>query len=110
MKTALLWCLLIAPLLALPGCGGGGGGAGRDTSPPGARSDTGTVRYISLEGGFYGIVGDNGQKYEAINLAAKHRVDGQRVRFDYVPLIDVMSIHMWGQIIEITRIETLPGD
>lgn len=109
MKTALLLSLLLVPLLALSGCGGSGTGAGRDTDPPSvpASTEAGTVRYIALEGGFYGIVGDDGQKYDPVNLAAEHRVDGLRVRFDFVPRTDLASFHMWGQIIEITGIETI---
>lgn len=32
-------------------------------------SETGTVKYIDLEGGFFGIIGDSGKNYDPINLS-----------------------------------------
>ena len=41
----------------------------------------GTITYINLEGGFYGIVADDGEHYVPINLPSEFKVDGLRVRF-----------------------------
>jgi hypothetical protein len=67
----------------------------------------GTVEYIELEGGFYGIVADDGKKYDPINLAPEFQQDGLRVRFEARVRKDLASTHMWGTIVEITRIEKL---
>jgi hypothetical protein len=65
----------------------------------------GTVRFISLEGGFYGIVADDGTRYEPVNLKEEFRVDGLRVRFTAKPAMDQVSFQMWGLRIEILTIE-----
>lgn len=70
-------------------------------------SATGTLRYVSLEGGFYGIVADDSAHYEPINLAEEFQVDGLRVRFEAKPRDDLGSFRMWGRIIELVRIERL---
>ena len=75
---------------------------------------TGTVRYISLEGGFYGIVTDTGEKYLPLNLPEEYRVDGLRVEFKARIRRDVVTIYMWGipiEIIEIRRlVSTIPEE
>ncbi len=68
---------------------------------------TGTISYIPLEGGFYGIKGDDGQAYDPINLPAEFRRDGLRVRFEGKVLKEGASFHMWGTMIEIVHIEQL---
>jgi hypothetical protein len=70
-------------------------------------SETGTVKYVDLESGFYGIVGDDGQQYDPMNLDQTYQEDGLRVRFQAKIRQDIASIHMWGKIIEITKIEKL---
>lgn len=68
---------------------------------------TGTVAYIDLEGGFYGINGDDGESYNPLELDASYREDGLRVRFTARPREDVMTIQMWGRSVEILKIEAL---
>jgi hypothetical protein len=91
-----IFCLLALTLTALVGCGRGE-----------AISGTGTVKYIDLEGGFYGIVGDDNKQYEPMNLEQTYQKDGLRVRFQAKIRQEMASIYMWGTIIEITRIEIL---
>jgi inhibitor of cysteine peptidase len=67
----------------------------------------GTIKYISLEGGFYGIIGDDAQHYDPINLAKEFQVDGKRIVFKYKVRTDLASFHMWGMIIEILDIQEL---
>ncbi len=64
----------------------------------------GTVHYISLEGGFYGIVGDDGKNYDPVNLPAEFQKDQLKVKFEGRILKDRVSFHMWGEIIEIESI------
>jgi hypothetical protein len=66
---------------------------------------TGTIRYHSFEGGFYGIVADSGEGYDPINLPAEFARDGLRVRFQVKEKKGKVSFHMWGKIVEIVRIE-----
>ena len=64
----------------------------------------GTVRYLDFEGGFYGIVGDDGKNYDPINMPQEFKVDGLRVRFT-ANITDYMSFHMWGYVVRLVTIE-----
>lgn len=66
---------------------------------------SGTVTFKDLEGGFYGIAGDDGKNYLPLNLESQYRVDGMRVSFEYEEAKDVSTIQMWGTPIHITFIE-----
>ncbi|MCS7242333.1 MAG: hypothetical protein NZ706_06645, partial [Candidatus Caldatribacterium sp.] len=70
----LIFSLAFLLLLASFGCRGGCPLCGRIQV-------TGTVVYVPLEGGFFGILGDNGVQYEPVNLPEEFRVDGLRVVF-----------------------------
>lgn len=71
------------------------------------RNMIGTIVYNEIEGGFYGIMTDDGKKYNPINLDAPFRKDGLRVRFDANQKKGMVGIHMWGEYVEIIHIETL---
>ncbi len=71
-------------------------------------TDIGQVKYIDLEGGFYGIVGSNGN-YDPINLPKEYMVDGLWVMIQAQVLYDYASIHMWGTLIRIYKIEKIEG-
>ena len=68
---------------------------------------TGTVISVQLEGGFYGIKGDDGKNYDPVNLPAGFCKDGLRVKFEAKELKDQMSFHMWGTMVQIVHIQTL---
>jgi len=65
----------------------------------------GTVTFKDLEGGFYAIESFDGKKYDPMNLPESFRKDGLRVRVTARPQRDVMSFRMYGEIIEVMRIE-----
>jgi len=67
---------------------------------------TGTIIYLDLEGGFYGIVINN-KHYKPINLPHKFEMDGLRVKFKAKIRKDLVSIHMWGILIELTYINKI---
>jgi hypothetical protein len=101
MKKAVTMIIVLL-LIALTATTVPGFGCGENTV-----SGTGTVKYVDLEGGFYGIVSDDGKQYDPINLEQTYHEDGLRVRFQAKIRQDMASIHMWGTIIELTRIEVL---
>ncbi|NJD21637.1 MAG: hypothetical protein FIA82_03055 [Melioribacter sp.] len=68
---------------------------------------TGTVKYISLEGGFYGITTDDNKNLDPLNLSKEFQVDGKRISFKYVEKKDMASFHMWGTIVEIIDVRAL---
>ena len=68
---------------------------------------TGTVKYISLEGGFYGITTDDNKNLDPLNLSKEFQVDGKRISIKYVEKKDMASFHMWGTIVEIIEVRAL---
>jgi len=68
---------------------------------------TGTIKFLNIEGGFYGIVSDNGTHYDTHDLRKKFQVDGLRVRFEVKILRDVACIHQWGYLASMRHIEKL---
>jgi len=65
---------------------------------------TGTIKYIPLEGGFYGIETDKGEKYFPLNLSEEFKKEGLRVWLKAKPK-KVATIQMWGKPIEILEIK-----
>src|SRR5450830_1547588 len=63
----------------------------------------GTVQYIALEGGFWGIVSEDGKNYDPINLVEDFKKNGLRVQVE-AKVQDRVGFHMWGTYIEIVNI------
>jgi len=66
-------------------------------------SATGTIKYIPLEGGFYGIITDKGEKYLPLNLPDEFKKDRLKVWFKARPK-KVATVYMWGKPIKILEI------
>jgi len=77
-------------------------------SPTLPDSDTfeiqGTIVRKNIEGGFYAIDGDDGRKYNPINLSESFRKDGLKVKVTARLRMDAMSVYMYGAIIEVVEI------
>jgi hypothetical protein len=70
-----------------------------------ARVDTdGVVRFVNLEGGFYSLESVRG-KFDPINLPGDYQHDGLQVHFRGIVRNDMVSVHMYGQILELTDIQ-----
>jgi hypothetical protein len=68
---------------------------------------SGTVKYFSLEGGFFGITGDNGVNYDPMNLGKEFCMDGLKIQFTGKIRDDIMSTRNWGTIIEIISVQKM---
>jgi inhibitor of cysteine peptidase len=68
----------------------------------------GTVTRVDLEGGFYGILGDDGKKYEPLNLDPRYQKDGLRIAFLATVAKDVASTRMWGIPVTLDEVEEIP--
>ncbi|MFQ5918553.1 MAG: hypothetical protein ACE5I4_00740 [Thermoplasmata archaeon] len=68
---------------------------------------SGTVVFSELEGGFFGIVSEGGERYDPLNLDDEFRIDGLRIRFEAELIRDRGSIHMWGRLVEILEVERI---
>jgi len=93
---------LIGAVIAC-GCtaaGGEGGSADRI-------SGNGTITYVDIEGGFYGIIADDGERYLPVDLPEEYRTDGLRVMFVADVLKDTVTIQQWGIPVELRSIERM---
>ncbi len=68
---------------------------------------SGVIQFNDFEGGFYGIVGDEGETYDPINLPSEFQEDGIRVKYSLKILEDQANIHQWGTMVEIISIEKI---
>lgn len=63
--------------------------------------------YQDLEGGFWGILGDDQEEYRPVDaLPASVQVDGCRVEADLEPA-NVLSFAMWGRNVQVRDIKPL---
>ncbi|TVL28601.1 hypothetical protein [Shewanella xiamenensis] len=67
----------------------------------------GTVRYLNLEGGFWGIIADNGQKILPKNLPQEYRKDGIRLSFTAQEITGMMTIQQWGKLSNLSDITVI---
>lgn len=98
-------CLVLLLCVMWSGYACGGGNSVEETV-----EGTGTIQFVGVEGGFYGIMADDGSKYNPINLSSEFsdfQEHGLRVTFEGKVRDDLDSLHMWGTIIELTVVEKL---
>ncbi|MEO0473805.1 MAG: hypothetical protein AAF206_29615 [Bacteroidota bacterium] len=65
----------------------------------------GTVTYVNLSGGFWGIQGEDGQQYNpGGSLPKQFQKEGLKVSAEVSPS-DAFSIFMWGTNVDIKSIQ-----
>lgn len=67
----------------------------------------GTVRYMNLEGGFWGIVADDGKQILPKNLPQEYRKDGLRLSFTAQEITGMMTIQQWGTLSNLSEISVI---
>ncbi len=67
----------------------------------------GTVRFQATEGGFFGIVADDGAKYDPIYLPMEYRADYLRVSFAAMVRRNIEPIHTWGTPVDLVEIRKI---
>ncbi|KDE55778.1 hypothetical protein EI28_04550 [Methanoculleus sp. MH98A] len=78
--------------------------AGGEDEPADRISGNGTITFVDLEGGFYGIVADDGERYLPADLPTECRQDGLRVAFAVEPASETATIQQWGTPVEVVEI------
>lgn len=69
---------------------------------------TGKITWVDLEGGFWGILRDEGDaKYRPTNLPEQYQQNGMRVRVNCERIKTGFSVYQWGQEIKIITIESI---
>ncbi len=67
----------------------------------------GTIVFVPLEGGFFGIAGDDGKNYLSLAISEEFRIDGLRVAFEAEEAPDTATIQMWGTPVNVTFMEAV---
>ena len=68
----------------------------------------GTVRFMTFEGGFWAVRGDDNITYDPIaGLPPAFQVEGLRVRLEAKRRRDAANVHMAGPIVEVITITRL---
>ena len=99
LRMRLVSVLVLLPaLVPVPGC--------VDEEPQRIVFSPGTVVFNTFEGGFYGIVGDDGNLWDPENLPDEFAVDSLRVSFRGVPT-DRATFHMWGRTMHLIQVKRL---
>jgi hypothetical protein len=100
VRLALASVLLLIPLAC--------GDSPFKPTDPNNLVGTGTVQFLTLEGGFWAIEADDGVTYEPRpTLTSEFQRSGMRVRFEAKILGEAGGIHMVGPIVEIIQIRKL---
>lgn len=68
----------------------------------------GRIERMELEGGFWGVVTDDGQRLDPGSLPQSVQVEGLRVQGRAQPLTDIMTIRMWGTPVKLLEIKPVP--
>lgn len=102
MRAAIALLVLVAA--AVSACG-----SPSAPSDPNAIKVNGTVQFMSFEGGFWAVRGDDNVTYDPMNgVPAPFQVQGLRVRMEARRRDDMASIHMAGPIVEILSLSRIP--
>ena len=64
-----------------------------------------TVKYLEIEGGFYGLVTQDGKKLLPMNLASQYRKAGTVLKVSGKQLTDVMTTQQWGTPYQISEVK-----
>ena len=91
----VLTLLLTAACIATYGSG----------SAQGDISFVGEVRWISLEGGFFGLVAEDGRKFFPLNLPQEFKKEGLKIRVKGNIKKGIATVQMWGAPFEIREID-----
>ena len=75
--------------------------------PAGAIRVTGVVHFYTIEGGFWGVRGDDGVTYDPLSVPAEFQQENLRVSMVVKVRNDLFGIHMVGPIVEILQIQKI---
>ena len=71
----------------------------------------GKVVYINLEGGFWAVITEQGQKLGG-SIPVNLRLNNQKISGFYQPQKDMMSFRMWGTLVKFSQLQAVgkPGE
>jgi hypothetical protein len=68
-------------------------------------SFVGEVRWIPLEGGFFGLVAEDGRRFFPLNLPQEFKKEGLKIKVKGNIKKGIATVQMWGAPFEIHEIE-----
>lgn len=101
-NLATLFMLFV---LVLAGTSGMANGDKSSGSAAAAFEFRGEVTYLPIEGGFWGIISTDGQRYDPGALPREFQQPGLRVRIVARRAPGRLSFRQWGQAIDIVTLE-----
>lgn len=70
-------------------------------------SGTGVVVYEDIEGGFYGVISDEGRRFRPQGIPDELKVNGTKIAFSFRPDPETLSVFMWGEPVVIAFIQAV---
>ncbi|TWX49172.1 hypothetical protein [Colwellia hornerae] len=70
-------------------------------------SFTATIKYMNLEGGFFGLVSKEGKHWLPLNLEKEFQKDGAVIKVTGKAVMGLITIQQWGTPFSITDIELI---
>ncbi|MDO6445206.1 hypothetical protein Q4493_05395 [Colwellia sp. 1_MG-2023] len=65
------------------------------------------IKYVNVEGGFYGLITHSGDKLLPLNLDKAFKQDGAVVNIQGEKMENMMTIQQWGKPFKITNIKLI---
>ena len=79
------------------------------TTPDIGTAFVGKVVLLNLEGGFWAIITDSGQKLDGI-IPADLRINNQKVSGAFIERPNEMSFRMWGMLVNFTELTAIESN
>lgn len=109
MRQLLRMILVLATMLSAAGCAVPVRAGEPPAADRGATSATlqfrGEIVHLSFEGGFWGIVAEDGSRYDPGRLPPEFQQAGLKVLVTAKLVRERVSFRMWGKPIELVKIE-----
>jgi hypothetical protein len=67
----------------------------------------GKVAHLPINGGFWGIIDDQGQEWRPVPMPEEIKIDGLKVKVEAREVEEAFSIFMWGTPVKIVSFEAI---
>jgi hypothetical protein len=68
---------------------------------------TGQIKYQKIEGGFYGFIANNGDKYMPSGLKSEYRLNGLIVELKVEAIEGMVTTQQFGKLVKVLEIKVL---
>lgn len=68
---------------------------------------TGTVKYVDLGPGFYGVIANDGTEYRPVNFPEQLKQEGKKISLLVQNFDEEMSMFMWGKTVKVRGFKTI---